>query len=143
MHIRETGARHHFAGTGGGMMGERFQGCRAVGRPLRMDLAPGRGTAVMAGDGAGRTGAATEAAEAAGPGPVMPAGGWARCARRRVPAMTAHASAHRSEQTAPRNATIGVTLPAAQRRPAPFSRASTTSLLALSTMPLPMGKPWA
>ena len=53
---------------------------------------------------------------------------------------TFQASSHRPEQSAPRSATRGLTLATAQRRPAPLSRASTTVLLALSTLPLPSGK---
>src|SRR4051794_4817674 len=97
----------------------------------------------MAGLGGRRrrgTGAATEAAEAQG----RRAGGGGRPAdRRRAAAIWVHVASQRPEHTAPRNATNGLTLASAQRRPAPLRRASTTVLLALSTMPLPMGKPWA
>ena len=55
--------------------------------------------------------------------------------------MCGQASAHRSEQATVRNATSGFTCERAQCIPLPFSRASTTSLLALSTLPLPMGNP--
>ena len=51
------------------------------------------------------------------------------------------ACAHRSLQTILRKANIGLTCERAQCIPAPFNLASTTSLLALSTAPLPMGQP--
>jgi len=46
-----------------------------------------------------------------------------------------------TNNTAFRNARSGLTLNRLQCMPAPFSRASTTTLLALSTMPLPIGQP--
>ena len=52
-------------------------------------------------------------------------------------------SSHRSLQTTVRRANIGSTFCLAQCIPGPLSRASTTSLLALSTAPLPMGYSWA
>jgi hypothetical protein len=55
--------------------------------------------------------------------------------------MCGHASLQRSEQAMVRNATTAFTCERAQRMPLPFSRASTTNLLALSTLPLPIGKP--
>ena len=110
-----------------------------------MVLGPGRGMTGLGGCRGRCRGAATEAAEAGAPG-------WgagiarrdrARRARQRAPATASQASSHRPEQSAPRSASSGLTLGSAHRRPAPFSRASTTTLLALSTMPLPIGKPWA
>ena len=52
-------------------------------------------------------------------------------------------SCHRPLQTTVRRATMGFTCSLAQCIPKPLSRASTTSLLALSTAPLPMGRPLA
>ena len=57
--------------------------------------------------------------------------------------MRAQLSVHRSLHAAARKATIGFTLARAQCIPLPLSRASTTSLFALSTIPLPMGYPAA
>ena len=53
------------------------------------------------------------------------------------------ASAQRSLHRALRRVSIGLTLSRAQCMPAPFSRASTTTLFPLSTAPLPMGHPCA
>src|SRR5262249_51688761 len=131
-----SGARQSFAGAGE-TAGKRFQGWAAVGRPLTMVLGPERGSAGLGGWRSGRAGAATEAAEAVG----TIAGGGRGCRGCRAAAIWVQASRQRSLHTAPRRATMGLTWSAAQRRPAPLSRASTTVLLALSTMPLPMGKP--
>ena len=58
-------------------------------------------------------------------------------------AISGQASSHRSLQAMFRKATMGSTFRRSQCIPAPFSLASTTSLLALSTIPLPMGYPAA
>ena len=79
---------------------------------------------------------------------TCPLGLWARlqAAGRRCQAwcracwaICGQASAHRSLQAMVRRATSGFTYGRAQCMPAPFSRLSTTTLLALSTLPLPMG----
>src|SRR5262249_55864895 len=63
--------------------------------------------------------------------------------RRTWAALCCQASAQRSLQTAFRNVSSGLTLARLQCMPAPFRRASTTTLLALSTIPLPIGQPAA
>ena len=55
--------------------------------------------------------------------------------------MSGHAPVRRSEQAIVNNATSALTCERAQCIRPPFSRASTTNLLALSALPLPMGKP--
>ena len=60
---------------------------------------------------------------------------WRRNCRHRM----GHPSPQRLLQDIPRRASIGFTLTLAQCIPLPFNRFSTTSLLALSTHPLPMG----
>ncbi|MDQ2786227.1 MAG: AbrB/MazE/SpoVT family DNA-binding domain-containing protein [Chloroflexota bacterium] len=70
----------------------------------------------------------------------------ARCAARsccHCARIATHPSAQRCEQTSARNATIRLTFLRAQCIPLPFKRASTTSLFALSTTPLPIGYPAA
>ena len=57
--------------------------------------------------------------------------------------ISGQASPHRPLQTSVRRANMGSTFFLAQCIPEPLSRASTTSLLALSTAPLPMGYPCA
>jgi len=52
-------------------------------------------------------------------------------------------SSQRSLHTAFRSASSGFTFTSAQCMPSPFNRSSTTSLCALSTMPLPIGQPSA
>ena len=52
-----------------------------------------------------------------------------------------HVSCHRSFQTPLRKASIGFTCLRSHRIPVPLRRASTTSLLALSTIPEPIGQP--
>jgi hypothetical protein len=54
-----------------------------------------------------------------------------------------HVCDQRSLQTASRSASKGLTFLRSQCIPGPFSRAWTTSLLALSTMPEPIGQPCA
>lgn len=66
-----------------------------------------------------------------------------RGCRRRVVLVAAQVSSQRSLQTALRSASRGLTLARSQCMPAPLRRASTTSLFALSTTPLPMGHPFA
>ncbi len=63
-----------------------------------------------------------------------------RCWRRRVAAMCGQSSSQRSLQTRLRNASMGLTWARAQCMPLPLSRASTTSLLPLSTAPSPIGQ---
>src|SRR5215210_7294973 len=63
----------------------------------------------------------------------------ARASARRRAAIWGQASSQRSAQTTVRSASIGSTLAGAQCIPLPLSRSSTTTLLALSTMPLPIG----
>jgi hypothetical protein len=65
--------------------------------------------------------------------------GW----RRSQAALCVHACSQRSLQAALRKTSSGLTLGRAHCMPAPLSRASTTSLLALSTLPLPRGQPAA
>src|SRR6187549_1187939 len=63
----------------------------------------------------------------------------ARALARRRAAIRGQASSQRSAQTMVRRASIGSTWAAAQCMPLPLRRAWTTTLLALSTMPLPIG----
>src|SRR5439155_63519 len=96
--------------------------------------------------GTGAGGASGGAGHGGGAGATGgPAVAWraARCCARACArsarcccSICAHAAAQRSLQTAARMATSGLTLARAQCMPLPLSRASTTSLLALSTMPL-------
>src|SRR3989442_8737597 len=57
--------------------------------------------------------------------------------------LVCHLSCQHSLHTALRKTSIGLTLGRAQCMPAPFKGASTTTLLALSTMPDPIGQPCA
>src|SRR5918992_430207 len=63
----------------------------------------------------------------------------ARASARRRALIWGQASSQRSAQTTVRRASIGSTLAGAQCIPLPFRRSWTTTLLALSTMPLPIG----
>jgi hypothetical protein len=53
--------------------------------------------------------------------------------------MRGHTSAQRPLHATVRSATSGLTCARAQCMPLPFSRTSTTTLLALSVLPLPIG----
>jgi hypothetical protein len=60
---------------------------------------------------------------------------------RRCLLAVSHVSCHRSLQTPLRKASIEFTFLRSHRIPVPLRRASTTSLLALSTIPEPIGQP--
>src|SRR5215213_6612702 len=110
----------------------RFQGWAAVGLPLTI-VGAERRVAV------GRVGAAVGDA---GDGAAGGDGGTGVAGRSWVVTLP-HASSQRSLHSAPRSASIGSTCAGAQCIPGPLSRASTTSLFALSTAPLPIGRPAA
>src|SRR5512135_2941602 len=65
---------------------------------------------------------------------------WTQAARRCWHAVC-QVSCHRSLHTPLHKVSMGLTLVRSHRMPLPLSRASTTSLFALSTMPEPIGQP--